>query len=51
MGKKAIPFWDKVKKTKGCWVWTGSTRGTTIKYGAAWFFAARPTSLTASPGF
>jgi hypothetical protein len=26
MGRKAIPFWDHVEKSDGCWIWTGSRR-------------------------
>ncbi len=27
-------FWAKVKKSKKCWLWAGSTRGVSKKYGA-----------------
>lgn len=23
MPRRAVPFWDRVKKTDGCWLWTG----------------------------
>ena len=29
-------FWEKVKKTKSCWNWTGKTK-TTRGYGVLWF--------------
>lgn len=35
-------FWEKVQKTEGCWLWTGSfTRGRSAGYGRAYLSAAR----------